>query len=559
MTLYQHGSKLTLKDDNSEQQLILLTSPILVVPRIISGKPYVFSLTPVNGFYINEENVAKNVTSFILLDDYLLLTTTQNSVYCIRTIESQIIQLQCTFSLNDKFFSRSIEQGGLLLCGIPGTSVIVLQIPRGNLEIISCRVIAIDILENLLASNRWSEALHFIRTDRLNSNLLIDLNPQRFIEHIADFVAACETPAVLNAFCQEVDDSNVLKTIYAKCWIKPLEEFVDKRKKVCEGLLEYLEEDDYANHITTIMIIYVYHFCVEDALVYVLDLLQRSKVDESMRNVAAVAVKTLNIHTKDEDLFKKALLLYNTELARYVASFSQMDPKSYEPFLNDLDRCSEVQRRFEINVYSNRLAIAVEYLLRNPEVDGVVLLDFIKRNKVCRNAYDFVTKDSVLCKDISKLYGEELSSKSAHAEAGVVYSRGEMWPEAFLEFKRACDWQRAINALNKFQTNVLERHRMINELADNLVKVKRVQEASRIFEEYLKNYEMAIRVLTEGFYFKDAVLLAEKYNRADIIGMYIVVMTVSFFFIARFKKPKKALRGSVKTCENAENITSQGT
>lgn len=423
-----------------------------------------------------------------------------------------------SLSLDDSFFSRPVEQGGLLVCAIPQTSVVILQIPRGNLEIISCRLIAIDLLESLLENGKWKEALNFIRIDRLNNNLLIDLNPSRFLNNIANFVDACETAALLNSVCQEIEDENVLNTIYAKCRLENVEKLENKRQIVCRHILDYLEEIDYANYISTIMIINVYHFTIEDALVYVQDLLQRAKNDNRMLSIAANAIKTLNIHAKREDLYQKSLSLYDVQLARYIAGFSQMDPKSYEPFLKELEEASEIERRFKINMCLKKPATAIRYLLRNEHASSEETLRFIEAHKVAEVAYKNLTKDSPLFKNVSSMLGGQLHKDSLHEEAAVVYERASLFKEAFEEFRLACDWEKAVSCLNKAGWNDLERYGKLKELAEELIKSKKIVDAGMIYETYLNDYEMAVKVLIEGYCFKEAVFLAEKYKRPDIIG-----------------------------------------
>lgn len=518
MKMYHCASKINLKDD--EQNLLSITlsiAPIKIAAQIISETPYVFSLNPYNGFYINDSPVAKNVTSFIVHDSYLLLTTTLGRLFCIRLIKTQIEKLQ-TVSLTDDFFSRAIEQGGTLISAIPDTPIVILQIPRGNLEIISCRLIAVDILEDLLRKGEWKEALGFIRTDRLNSNLLIDLDPHRFVDNIEKFVDACETAAALNAFCQEIEDANVLNTIYAKCCLKPYDELKNKRRAICYEILKYLEQIDYAYYISTLVIISVYHFSIENALMYVQDLLERSKTDETMLKIATVAVKTLNIHAKREDLFEKALSLYDLELARFVAGFSQMDPKSYEPFLKELSPLAEVDRRFKINVFLKKPEVAIKYLLRTPEVDPDFALNFIKTHNVAEIAFRNLQKGSALFKEVSQILGDKLSSKSKHDEAALIYARAELLNDAFREYKLACNWQKAIASVWKLEISDGDRYRLIAEVAEELAKKGDYLNASRVYEEYLQNFEKAIQLLTKMYYFKEAIFLAEKHNRPDFVG-----------------------------------------
>lgn len=497
--LYQIGNRVLLKNETTILSVDYQVPPLHIQHRIVTSKPHIFTLTTSNAFYVNDQLLANNVTSFALFQSYLLLTTTKNSLIC-----SSLSKI----SLNNAH-SRPTERGASIICGIPSTSLIVLEIARGNLEIISCRLIAIDILENLLQAGQWRKALGFIRTDRLNYNLLIDLNGSRFLENVGRFVEACETPAVLSAFVQEIEDANVLQTIY--CNIRTTSDRLpEKRRIVFDSILAYLESVDYTVYIVPIVIICVYHCTIEKALVYVQDLLENPAI-------AAEAVRTLIVHTKGEDLFQTSLRLYDTKLTRYISSFTQMDPKSYLPFLDELDGLSEVRRRFKINVRLNRPDLAVKYLLRDDGVSDEEIIEFVRCYSVSRIAYDHVKSDTILFREISILYAKSLSEKKAHQEAAVILSRAELWEDAYRESLKCSDRLRALSAVEKLEKEPLERHRLIEELVEVLTRERRYKEAADICENYLGNYEKAVKVLITGYCFKEAIFLAEKHKRRDIL------------------------------------------
>lgn len=259
---------------------------------------YSFKRTPDNELIYNNKTTARDVTSFLMHNRYLLFTTSKSKLFCVHLIPQQLQKLAQSRQPEDDFFTRPIEPGSTIITTIPKTSDIILQTPRGNLEIISVRAISIYILENYLSQSEWRKALTYVRSERLNANLLIDLNPLRFINEVDKFVEACETPSVLNQICLELDDGNILVDLYRKCWIGEVVVLEGKRRKVCEAILGYLMAVDYANYIGTVVVIYVRHFGVEDALVCVQDLLERAKEDEGMLRVADEAVRTLLVYAK---------------------------------------------------------------------------------------------------------------------------------------------------------------------------------------------------------------------------------------------------------------------
>lgn len=515
---YRSEKEVVIKNDCDETILSVSFPTTLLYSQYYyiadSAKIYIFSLTVTNNFFLNDKCISNRVTSFIVLDAYLLLTTSENLLYCLRLSGNHLEKLLKT-GITPESFTRPIEQGGQLVCGISGAAVIILQIPRGNLEIISCRLIAIDILEKLLDNNNWYKALNFIRTERLNFNLLIDLNPERFLSNITEFAEACDSVTILCDIIQEIVEDNVCDTIYMKCCLNPATRLNNKRSVVCNALLSYFEEIDYANYLIPIVMIALYHFEIGNALIYIQDLLTRSNTEK----LAADAVKILIVHAKHEDLYKKSLQLYDTKLVRYVCGFTQMDPKLYLPFLNEIDSLSEIKRRYTINVHLNRPEIAIRYLLKDKEADPSDVFEFLKRHPNVNNvAYNSVEKSSVFFKELSKLYGNELSEMKAHAEAAIVYRHAELWEEACEQYKLALNWQSAITMLDHFDSGPLQRHKIIVDIADILAKEKQYNNAAYIYQEYLNDYESAVKVLVDGFCFKDALFTAERHKREDIVG-----------------------------------------
>ena len=69
-----------------------------------------------------------------------------------------------------------MENGAQLIC-CEGTKV-WLQMPRGNLEVISPRELALDELKVQLDARKWRQAYLDMRRHRVATDLLYDHNPK---------------------------------------------------------------------------------------------------------------------------------------------------------------------------------------------------------------------------------------------------------------------------------------------------------------------------------------------------------------------------------------------
>ena len=79
--------------------------------------------------------------------------------------------------------------------------------PRGNLEGIQPRIILLKEVIELVSSKSFGKAFRLCRQHKLDINLLYDVNPTQFLDHIDKFVK--EVPNVdhlnlfINALCDE--------------------------------------------------------------------------------------------------------------------------------------------------------------------------------------------------------------------------------------------------------------------------------------------------------------------------------------------------------------------
>ena len=60
--------------------------------------------------------------------------------------------------------------------------------PRGNLEVVHPRALSIYIVKKLLDSLKYREAMDILRKQRINLNLIVDHNPNLFLENLEKFV-----------------------------------------------------------------------------------------------------------------------------------------------------------------------------------------------------------------------------------------------------------------------------------------------------------------------------------------------------------------------------------
>jgi elongator complex protein 1 len=83
---------------------------------------------------------------------------------------------------------RSIERGGKLVTAVPSNFSLVLQMPRGNLEIIFPRALVLAGVRRYIENKKYHLAYLACRSHMVDMNILHDYMPTQFMENIALFV-----------------------------------------------------------------------------------------------------------------------------------------------------------------------------------------------------------------------------------------------------------------------------------------------------------------------------------------------------------------------------------
>ena len=106
---------------------------------------------------------------------------------------------------------RPVERGTRLVGTPNGSALVVLQMPRGNLEGCEPRPLVLMKSRLLLADCHYLECLLLLRRQRVDMNLLVDHNPTKFVANVNSFVAATleRNPEFLSLLISALDVGNV--------------------------------------------------------------------------------------------------------------------------------------------------------------------------------------------------------------------------------------------------------------------------------------------------------------------------------------------------------------
>ena len=156
---------------------------------------------------------------------------------------------------------RGCERGASIVVSFD--TKVVLQMPRGNIEIVEPRALLFDKLGKVLESEKidWKLAFKMCRRQRVNLNLLVDhsgideFSTRDFYTALLPDFRDKNAVAAFNTFLFELEEQNctLIGGLYSEVYHRdtpPSEK--NKVTCVCSDLCQIMEEDELSPHILSI-------------------------------------------------------------------------------------------------------------------------------------------------------------------------------------------------------------------------------------------------------------------------------------------------------------------
>ncbi|CAL7938888.1 unnamed protein product [Xylocopa violacea] len=506
----------------------------------IGAKHSVLSLYHRNYFAINGEQIANNITSFFIHSEFLLLTTVQHTLICLKLNEDDFKQLvEQNFAikpweshLNKKSYTdlniRRVERGSQLIAAISKDSKTILQMPRGNLECIQPRPLSLYIVGLYLDNCDYLSAFDLMRRQRINLNLIYDHDPQKFTNNVSKFVEQVSKPNWLSLFLSELANEDVTTTIYANYYRRRLLSKLNvletnKVESICGLLRNIMEDQNSANRLIQPILISLVKDKRKQGMEAALNKIKEIQQLEDKSNTenegyitSDEALKYLLYIVDVNVLFDIALGMYDFNLAMLVASKSQKDPKEYIPFLNNLKKLEENYMKYSIDVHLKRYESAFQHIVKESSRFNECI-NLIRNHDLYTKALKLFKKGSEEYKEIARIYAEYLLKKLCYLEAGIMFQRSGHFKEAINTYKLAGSWQDVITLSTQMELSETKKHMIYKDLIERLKSDKKYEEAAHIAMNYLKDTEETIISLCNGKRWKDAVRIAHDTKNLDLV------------------------------------------
>ncbi|KAJ7396739.1 Elongator complex protein 1 [Pitangus sulphuratus] len=439
----------------------------------ISGEEVILGLTDRCRFFVNDVEVASNITSFTTYNEFLLVTTNSHTCqcFCLKNLSVKALQagLSGAAAPNSETL-RKVERGSRIVTVVPQDTKVVLQMPRGNLETVHHRALV------LAQIRKWLD-----REEDFTKSMYPSLNGSS------------------NTQPRQHSDQK-------------------KVNLICDVMRVAMEHIDPQKYCLSILTAHVKKSPpeLEIALQKVHDL--RESFTPDIKAVSAEeALKYLLFLVDVNDLYEYSLGTYDFDLVIMVAEKSQKDPKEYLPFLNTLRKMETNYQRYTIDRHLKRYTKALGHLSKCGPEHFPEFLNLVKDQNLYGEALKLYPSSTQEYKDISDAYGEYLIQKQLCEQAALIFARAGIFAKALDAFQSSGSWQQALCMASRLGYTKDELSGLARSMAGKLVEQRRHAEAAILLEQYAQDYEEAVLLLLEGALWEDALRLIHKYGRLDIL------------------------------------------
>ncbi|KAK0514757.1 hypothetical protein JMJ35_003374 [Cladonia borealis] len=489
--------------------------------NIPAAKDVVFSLSENGTLFANERRLVRSCTSFLVTPVLLIFTTSQHLLKFVHLVDDiDALEIPPDAPESDER-CRSIERGARLVTVMPSIFVLVMQMPRGNLETIYPRALVLAGIRDSINKKKYKKAFLACRKQRVDMNILHDHLPQQFLSNVGLFIDQVQKVEHIDLFLSQLREEDVTKTMYRETLnnatevseqhqVESFEIKISKVNRICDAFLNALKDlttSHFQNVVTA-------HVCksppdLDAGLTQIAGL--RSKNPELVDG----AIEHICFLADVNRLYDNALGLYDLELALLVAQQSQKDPKEYLPFLRNLQSMEPLRRQFSIDNHLGRFQKALRHLCNLHAFEEVKL--YAVKHNLYAEALDFYRYQDDKLKEIMKLYADHLQSNGNFRDAGIAYEYLHDYTSASESYRQAHLWKESLSCANLIPLEASQFQSLAHSLADTLIESKDHFSAATIHLDYLSDIPTAARLFCNGYYFADALRIISLHNRTELL------------------------------------------
>lgn len=468
---------------------------------LASGKLYIASTE-----HSEAALLGSNVASLTVSGSFLIyITTAHESVYApladLHALfksdeQGEAIDATKVTTISSKWEKRRVERGSRIVTTVPNAMSVVLQMPRGNLETISPRPLALEVIRSDIQRCEYGKAFAACRKHRIDLGILVEQDSERFIKDIPLFVE--QVP--------EIDDLNLFLSTFGRG--KPPELV----SSICDQIRQKLQQIDTVKYIQCILTSYVVEAPprYEDALAHL------HQLREEHSQIVEDAVRYIIFLVDADKLFDIALGMYDFALVLLIAQHSQRDPREYLPFLRELKSLDKPLQRFRIDDHLRRYAKALRSLSEGGLRYFEQSTNYMEKHQLYAEGLEIWQRHPEEYQVVMALYGDWLFDRREFENAALAFEIAKKPSKAMLAYEKAHDWRRLFNLALQHHKDASKLQEIAYRVAEDLCSRKRWADAAIVYAEYAEDVEEAVRAYTYGNELGDALRLVAKSSKPEL-------------------------------------------
>ncbi|KAL4476509.1 hypothetical protein ABPG74_010242 [Tetrahymena malaccensis] len=512
--------KYFLNDDSKIEKHSTFEIPASKIQAtVLNGMEYLFGLSHNYRFMLGSKIISSQATSFALYDSFVLFTQNTLGMYqCMYVYDlsdpknplaglsdSVILPTPESKSLN----VRNIERGSIIVS--VANDKLVFQLPRGNLETINHRIIFLRKVKKLIDQDQYNTAFELCRTNKLDINVIFDINPKKFTENAQSILTKFKKTDYINLLIAQV--KNELSDEIQYCvYDEELQELKNYHtthlsKKIntfCDSIIKALEATKNEKYLYSQ---FTAHIRKEPSeLEFVLNTIKQMKDEEAehipenhpphlnpannkrfehKKHVTARSLLEYVCWLADaEKIYEVSLGTYDLDLVAMAAQFTQKDPKEYVPYLEKLKAMTDlVERKYLINMDLKKYDRAVVVLSQGNAEQKKRAITLIKQHNLFNVGLKTFKSEPLIIREVKVYMGEYLASKKEFQQALLAFESVHAFEEALSVCKKSGEVKRALYYANKLKKTEEEKQAILKEILHELLLNENHSQAGKVYHQ----------------------------------------------------------------------------
>ncbi|KAK9785260.1 hypothetical protein WJX73_010410 [Symbiochloris irregularis] len=426
--------------------------------------------------------------------------------------------------------ARAVEAGARIIAAPRGATTVVLQMPRGNLEAVSHRVLVNALIDSALQAQDFATAWRCACTNRVDLVTLVAHGWPAFLTTAALLVAAVPQDQDLVdilACLRPVDGAGGLLAALTPDQVQMGEG--DPVAQACSAMRGALQEAGAGKYLRPLLTCHLVRGELQEALTLIKQRKEAHMAASSSHSTlgpeepsAEEGLGHVLLTVEVSTLYRAALGMYDLEMAYMVVTNSQLDPGEFLLELQEFEKQPNPSLQcYAIDMHLKRHLAALRHLLAagDAHFDAAILL--AQERGLLLDLLGMVPGQAEKRHPMLRALAESLRERGMHEDAAVAYAAAGEHGAALLQYQAAGQWQMALALAGQLQYGPSETTELAEDLLEDLTAMGRLRDAAVLSQQYLQDPDRAVDLLTQARDWREAMRVAWQAGRGQLVGTLV--------------------------------------